>query len=148
MPPESELQKLKKRVEELEKAAQPPKPFVPEPWQPVDRTAGMSMPRSAMLEMMRAVPGSVMADLRADARKPNPVTGGPPAPPAPQGPRGTGWRDEAPLETPGGISTQKRIGELVDAQDRIDKAELAMRLAKAEVAMEHTKGSTDDDAGR
>ena len=32
-----------------------------EPWQPRDLTEGMSMPRSAMLEMISAVPDSVAA---------------------------------------------------------------------------------------
>jgi hypothetical protein len=39
-----EIAALKARVEELERAAKPPEPFKREPWQPIDYTAGMSMP--------------------------------------------------------------------------------------------------------
>jgi hypothetical protein len=80
-----------------------------------------------MLEMMKAVPESVMRGIRADAFKPNPVTGSPNPPSTSQVQRGTGWREPAPLGPPPGI---EHVDRLVDAQDRIDKAELALKLAK------------------
>ena len=95
-----------------------------------------------MREMVRATSG-VMADLRADARRPNPVTeassstvrGTPAAQSQPQ--RGTGWRDEIPLSSPPGVAIADRM---VDAQDRIDKAELAMKLAKIELSKRSGEG--------
>src|SRR5262245_39705482 len=100
----TELEELKKRVAELEKAANP-EPRKPSTWQPIDYTAGMSMPRSAIMEMAKAIPESVMSALRADARKPNPVTGG--AAPQPQAQpvkRGSGWAKPNPIESPPGIA--------------------------------------------
>jgi len=103
-----ELAELKARVAELERAAKPeppPKPFVPEPYQRYDPTAGMSMPRSALMEMARAVPDHVMKNIALrDARAP---TGRPSAIPQSQQPTntsarnvpgsGTGWAHAVPL---------------------------------------------------
>jgi len=72
MTKKDELAELKARVAELERANKPPepaKPFVPEPYQRYDPTAGMSMPRATMLEMARAVPDMREVALR-DARAP------------------------------------------------------------------------------
>jgi hypothetical protein len=124
----AENAKLEERIAKLEKATEPAKPFVPEPYQPPDYTAGMSMDRSAMQAMIDAIPSSVMSDLRADAFKPNPITGGPNPQPTSQVQRGSGWVDERKLEPPPGIAIMDRM---MDEQDRIDKAELALRLAKA-----------------
>ena len=89
------------------------------------------MPASAMQDLINAVPESVMRGLRADARKPNPVTGvAAPQPQAQPVQRGSGWIDERPLEPPPGIAHCDR---LMDEQDRLDRAELALRLAKAEL---------------
>src|SRR5215470_8937947 len=95
----SELEELKKRVAELEKAAKPPEPFVSDWKGPVDYTQGMSMPRSAMQAMIDAVPDRLMNDLRADALKPNPMTvsGGMTKPVAPEPPKvigKNGWIDQ------------------------------------------------------
>jgi len=93
---------------------------------------GMSMPKATMREMVNATPENVMQGLRADALKSNPVTGG--AAPAPQAQRrGSGWIDERPLEPPTGIA---HVDRLVDAQDRIDRAELAQRLVQAGIGVE------------
>jgi hypothetical protein len=124
----SELDDLKKRVEELEKAANPPEPFNPGPRFQFDPTAGFSMPRSAMKAMIDAVPEALMSELRMDARKPNPVN--PPSPPQPQvRQRATpNWIEERPLESPPGI---KIIDAMMDAQDERDKAERTLALMKA-----------------
>src|SRR5262245_28666531 len=124
-----ELEELKQRVAELEKAAKPPEPFVPGPRYQFDPTEGMSMPASAMREMMKAVPDAVMRAISDDARRPNPVTGGAPQPTQPVQ-RGTGWARPIPVEPPPGI---KIIDAMMDEQDRIDRAELALRIAKAEL---------------
>jgi hypothetical protein len=151
----SELEKLKaqnaelsERIAKLEAAAKPAEPFKSDWRGPIDYTEGMSMGRSAMQAMIDAVPESLMRELRADARKPNPVTQAssspltttPSAQSQPQR-RGTGWRDEIPLGPPPGI---EHCDRLVDAQDRIDRTELAMRLAETEAALKTAKGAGDD----
>jgi len=130
----TELEELKKRVAELEKAAKPPEPFVPGPRFQFDPTDGMSMPASALKAMIDAVPNSLMSDLRADSRKPNPVTQG--ATPQSQPiQRGSGWVDERPLEPPPGVELCDR---LMDAQDAQDRTELARKIAQARLS----KGET------
>jgi hypothetical protein len=136
----SELEKLKAqnaelsdRIAKLEAAAKPPKPVE---WvhQPPDYTAGMSMSRSAMQAMIDAVPESVMRGIREDARKPNPlaasqspITSTSSSQPTSQVQRGTGYRDAVPLGPPPGI---EHCDRLVDAQDKIDRAELIERELK------------------
>ena len=44
----SELDDLKKRVAEIEKAAKPPEPFVPKPMPRRDLTEGASMDRASI----------------------------------------------------------------------------------------------------
>ena len=98
----AELELQKKKLKDLEAKVNPP-PREPYVHQPPDYTAGMSMPRSAMQAMIDAVPESVMRELRADARKPNPVTQASSSPistsssaqePQPPRARGTGWVPE------------------------------------------------------
>jgi hypothetical protein len=139
----SELEKLQRqnaeladRIAKLEEAAKPPKPSEPFVMPRIDYTEGMTMPRNAMEAMVDAS-RSYMADLRADARKPNPIqassspiTSSPSTQSQPQK-RGTGWRDEAPLGPPSGV---EHCDRLVDAQDIKDRAELIereLKLAKA-----------------
>jgi hypothetical protein len=113
----TELEALKKRVEELEKSANPP-PRSPSTHQPYDPTANFSMPASAMKAMIDAIPSSVMGDLVADARKPNPITGGPNPQPTSQVQRGSGWLDQRPLEPPPGVDLIDRIAEGFAARER------------------------------
>jgi len=73
MTAKDELAKLKREVEELKAKLSPPKsePFVSEPFQRYDPTAGMSMPRSTMLEMAAAVPDHMLRDIALrDTRAP------------------------------------------------------------------------------
>ena len=106
----NELEALRKRVEELEAKANPPKekPFVPQPYEPIDWTARMSMPRSAIEAMVAAEPRGFMKGVVADNRAPTSpgysqqgsqqgaqqagVAGG-----------GTGWAHEVPIGPPPGI---------------------------------------------
>ena len=125
----SELDDLKRQVNELKDQLNPP-PRQPSTHPRFDPTEGMSMPASAMRDLINAVPESVMRGIVADSFKPNPITGG--GAPSQSQPvqRSSGWRDEVPISSPPGIAICDRM---MDEQDRIDKAELAMKLAKAEM---------------
>jgi hypothetical protein len=70
-----EIAALKKRVAELEEKAKPPEPFVPKPYEPIDWTRGMSMPRSAMEAMIAAEPRNFMRDVVQDNRGPSTPSG-------------------------------------------------------------------------
>ena len=130
-----ELAALRKRVEELEAKAKPAeekKPFTPAPYEPIDWTARMSMPRSAIEAMVAAEPKGFMKGVVDDNRAP---TGRPGMIPSTQqgggsGPAnvpgsGTGWAREIPLSNPPGVNYADK---LMDEQDRRDRAELAQRL--------------------
>jgi hypothetical protein len=127
-----EIAALKARVEELERANKPPEPFKPEPYQRYDPTAGMSMPRSTMLEMARAVPDQLMREIAMrDNRAP---TGRPGMIPTNQQSTGgaapvnkSGWVDAAPIGPPPGI---RYVDAQLDAQDAKDRAELIERDAR------------------
>jgi hypothetical protein len=131
---DDELAALKARIEQLEEQAKPkpePKPFVPEPYQRYDPTAGMSMPMSTVLEMHNAsghVMGGVLHDNRAPttpAMIPQSVSGVSRVDP---GRSSTpGHVDPRPLRPPEGVNYADK---LMDEQDRRDRAELAWRLGK------------------
>ena len=112
----SELDDLKKEVKELKDQLNPP-PRPPSNHPRFDPTEGMTMPANALAAMVAAVPEGLMGDLRADARKPNPVTGG--ASPQPQQvKRGSGWIDAKPLTPPPGISLVDEIAEGFEKRER------------------------------
>jgi len=68
--PEDEIAALKARVEELERANKPPKPFVPEPYQKYDPTANFTLPPSVVREMAAAVPDRLVKDIVRDNQAP------------------------------------------------------------------------------
>jgi hypothetical protein len=116
---------LAAQVAKLVEAAKPSEPMAREPHQPLDLTARATMPPQAMRDLVAAVPDRLMSDLRADARKPNPVTqsvaqltkgGGERVQIQP----GSGWVNPNPLTPPPGLNY---VDQQVDAQDAIDKAE-------------------------
>src|SRR5262245_25797071 len=132
MSDDNELSKLKKEIAELKDRIDPP-PKPQSNYAPYDYTQGMSMPASALQEMLKAVPDRLVSELRGDASKPNPMTvsGGVTKPTATEPPKvigKKGWIDERPLEPPPGIELMDRM---MDAQDAQDRAELALRIAKA-----------------
>jgi hypothetical protein len=97
---------LEERIEKLENQLNP-KPLPASNRGPRDYTEGFSMPPSAMRAMVEALPGAVVRELAVDARKPNPVTGGPNPPPTKQ--RATpNWVDERPLESPTRAKAHRR----------------------------------------
>jgi hypothetical protein len=74
-----EIAALRKRIEELEAKAKPPEPFKPEPYQPIDWTARMTMPPSALAAMVNAVPDRLIKDIVRDNQAPRgPTTEGKP----------------------------------------------------------------------
>src|SRR6516164_9174843 len=134
-----EIAALRKRIEELEakaKPPEPPKPFVPRPYERYDPTAGMSMPPSALAAMVAAEPRNFMRDVVRDNRAPttpamipsSQSTGGGGSAPV----NTSGWREATPLGPPPGVAQADR---LMDEADRRDRLQLAERLAKQE-AME------------
>jgi hypothetical protein len=143
---EEELAQLKVRVAELEAKNKPPEPFVPEPFQKWDPTAGMSMPRSVLMEMAAAVPDSAMKGIVHEQRTSS-VNQGPSAAgvggtvsavhvnPGLQGShRGSGWREAAPLQPPPGINYVDQIAGAFAARDRVDAIEdEAKRIRIAQV---------------
>jgi hypothetical protein len=135
MTAKEELAALKREVEELKAKLSPPKPFVPEPYQRYDPTAGMCMPPSALAAMVAAVPDHMLREIAMrDGRAP---TGRPGMIPNSQQSAGggaanvpgssTGWAHEIPLSPPPGV---KDADKLMDAQDAKDRAELVEREAK------------------
>ena len=107
-----ELAALKREVEELKAKLSPPKPFVPQPHQQYDPTAGMCMPPSALAAMVAAVPDHMLREIAMrDNRAP---TGRPGMIPTNQQSSGgggsanvlgsgTGWAHETPIDPPPGI---------------------------------------------
>jgi len=142
MTAKEELAKLKREVEELKAKLAPPKPFVPEPYQQYDPTAGMCMPRSVMEEMARAVPDRVVHDIAMrDGRAPTGPSSQGAIPSSQQVSNvhpggGTGWARETPL---GPSVHQRYVDAQLDAQDAKDRAELVERDARLK-AMEKLAG--------
>jgi hypothetical protein len=135
---DDELAALRKRIEELEAKTKPPepeKPFVPQPYQRYDPTAGMCMPPSALRAMVAAEPRNFMRDVVRDNRAPSTPTGAIPRSQQASsggGPvnvpgSGTNWGHSTPLGPPPGVAQADR---LMDAQDAKDRAELIEREAK------------------
>jgi hypothetical protein len=122
---EKKVAALEAKIADAAKAEEPPAPFKSEPYQPIDYTSRASLPPSVVREMAAAVDDRLMADLRADARKPNPVTAGtsqlqPSGSGQGQVERGSGWRDTVKLGPPPGINY---VDQQCDTQDAIDAAE-------------------------
>ena len=99
----SELEDLKKRVAELEKATKAPEPFVPMPMPRRDLTEGMSMDRASMRRMAAVDTSGLHADLR----------------------------DEAPLGSPPGVELADRLMYHQHKLDRAELIERELKLAKA-----------------
>jgi hypothetical protein len=129
---QSDLDELKARVAELEKANAPPAPTPRQPMERFDPTARASMDRETMKDLASAIPPDLARDLRADLARGNPITQSQSQLPQDRGrveivQRGSGYRDALPLRQPEGVALCDR---LLDMQDAIDKADLQRRLAQ------------------
>jgi hypothetical protein len=130
----AEVAALKEALSGKEDKPPPKSDFVPKPYQPIDWTARMSMPPSAIRAMVEAVPDSVKRGVIGDRHAP---TGRPGMIPESQQqpsnvrsanvPGGTGWGYSPPISPPPGVAQADR---LMDEQDRRDRAELAKKLGK------------------
>jgi hypothetical protein len=133
--PEDEIAALKARVEELERKNKPPEPFVPKPYEPIDWTARMSMPRSAIEAMVAAEPRGFMSGVVHDNRAPTTPAMIPreqvsrPGANVPGG--GTGWAHEVKIGPPPGI---RYVDQQLDAQDQRDRQERIQQAASVETA--------------
>jgi len=133
----AQISALQQRMEELERKAKPSAPFVsdyvpPSPNRHLDR---LSMPPSAMADMVAAVPDRMVADIVRDLRSIgtlSPAVSNAAVPKLP----GTGWREATPLGPPPGVAQADR---LMDAADKADRVELAQRLARQELARREMK---------
>jgi hypothetical protein len=106
---EDDLDALKARVAELERAAKPPEPFIDDwvrPPNPIDR---LSMPRSTMREMASAIPDAMVREIAMkDHRAPTGPSGQGVVPSSQQmtnvrgAGRGLGWSEATPLSNPPG----------------------------------------------
>jgi len=146
MSDKAEIEALRKRVEELEakaKPPEPPKPFVPAPYQRYDPTANFTMPPSALQAMLAAEPRGFMQGVLGDNRAPTaPAT----IPSSSQQPTsghgsnvagsGTGWAHQTPLGPPPGVAQADRI---VDEFDRRDRLELIEQKAREQAALKAMK---------
>jgi predicted DNA-binding protein YlxM (UPF0122 family) len=134
---EKRLAASEKRVAELEARlrGEQPTPIKAEPRAPIDYTANASMDAETKRELAKAFPPDLARQLRNDLARPNPVTEAGSAQLTPdrgrggvQIVRGTGYRDAVPLGPPAGVEL---CDQLVDAQDRQDRADLERRLARS-----------------
>jgi hypothetical protein len=143
-----ELAKLKARVEQLERAAKPPEPFVSD-WQPINPIDRLSMPRSTMLEMAAAIPDRTIKDIVRDNSGPTGPTGMAPSSSQITGVRpgggpanvpgsGTGWSHPAPL---GPSMHQRYVDAQLDAAAARDRRELIMQKAREQAALKAAKES-------
>ena len=138
-----EIAALRKRIEELEAKAKPPEPFKPQPYEPIDWTARMSMPPSALAAMVAAEPRGFMAGVVRDNRGaptgptsaiPRSTDGGGGSANAPGS--GTGWAHETPIGPPPGL---RYVDAQLDAQDAKDRSELIEREAKLQATQKVTE---------
>jgi hypothetical protein len=131
---QTELEQVKARVAELEKANAPAAPMPREPMERFDPTARASMDRETMHDLATAIPPDLARDLHNDLSRGNPLTQSQSQLPQDRGgggvqiQRGDGWAKERKIEPPPGVPIMDR---LMDMQDKIDKADLQRRLARS-----------------
>jgi hypothetical protein len=135
---EKEVAELKRRIAELE-GHKSEQPFVPKPVQRFDPTANFGMPPSAVAEMAKAVPASLMRDIFDDARRgpihrPTSLLASPQQAAPVVEPSGSGGWTEPLNDTVPGVAL---VDELCLAQDARERADLEHeRLRRAVEAKE------------
>ena len=119
---------LKAELEAEAEARAKAKPFVPIPHERFDRTAGMSMPPSALEAMVNAVPDHVVRGVVHDNRAPTgPSSAGiVPSSQSLSNVRGvvgggSGWAHEIPLSNPPGTRMVDAIAIADDVRQRAER---------------------------
>jgi len=142
--PEDEIAALKARVEELERANKPPEPFKPMPFQKYDPTERMSMPPSALREMLAAEPRGFMQGVVRDNQAPQGRPGAIPSSGQASSARsggtpgdGTGWSRGIPL---GPSMHQRYVDAQLDAADAKDRRELIEQKAREQALLKAAEG--------
>jgi hypothetical protein len=125
----AELEALKAELAELKEKMKPKAPFVsdyvpPSPNRHLDR---LSMPPSAMADLVRAVGDGVLRDIVNDRRTVMVNATPKPTPTRVAAQNTSGWREAQPLGPPPGVAQADR---LMDAQDARDRAELIAQEAR------------------
>jgi len=115
------IEKLTQAMEALERRSLGT-PAPPSRHQPIDYTANMGLPPSAVLEMVKVVPDGLLQGIVQDHLRRGPVEAGEPAK---EVVRGTGYSEPNPLSAPPGID---KVDELCKAQDAQDLAERMRKL--------------------
>jgi hypothetical protein len=106
---------------------------------PVDHTAQMRLPPSAIAKMADAVDDATLRAISADARRPV-VKFDPPESRTGAVPSQNGWIEPAPLGPPPGVDLLDR---LMDAEDRKDRADLERKSAERS-AFQHAQAKLRD----
>jgi hypothetical protein len=85
-----------------------------------DPTAKMTLPASAVAQMVDAVDPATLRAVSADARRPSPVASRGPDSRASHTPSQNGWSEARPLTTPPGVALLDRLMDHEDAKDKAD----------------------------
>jgi hypothetical protein len=129
----TQIATLTEKVADLEAKAKPKPAFVPGPVGPTTSELAMSrlsMPASALAEMLKATPDELMRDIAGDARRQSTLSSLGGEPPVRQ--RGSGWSESIPLSNPPGVAIADKIMDVADARERAELIEKeARRLAAA-----------------
>jgi hypothetical protein len=119
---EERIAQLEKQIaqqqDELARLRGEPHKAVGKPWPKKDWTEGMSMPPSAMREMVRAVPDRLVREVVTDNLRKQPSS---PTPSAAEKPKGSGWVEPSPLAPPPGVALLDKMMHVEDARDRADR---------------------------
>jgi hypothetical protein len=137
-----ELRGMMARIAELEtrleaqgaKQPEPPKPFVPDDWQPPNPLERIGMPLSALREMAQAVPTNMLRGIVRDNQAPQGPSSAGAIPSSQQvtNVRGSGWSREIPLGPPPGIHYVDQQCVVDAGKDKVERIRQEALLKAAE----------------